>query len=166
MRGTLKKSFWQNCSASPQPKQVGECPAQISSNVSQAVRSAPPNTMPVLPVRHLRHTQPLQPQNQGGHKRDGAFARDVLRNQEERRRPACCGHLPQCSTFLRNITFLSPCSSWLVWRNFSVETCRGSLVLPRTSLQTLSFQPWQPKQGVVEAPCLEDASARLRQVRC
>ena len=40
--------------------------------------------------------------------------------------------------------FLSPCFSWLVWRNFSVETCHGSLRLPSASLQTLSFQPWQP----------------------
>ena len=39
---------------------------------------------------------------------------------------------------------LSPCFSWLAWRNFSVETCHGSLRLPSASLQTLSFQPWQP----------------------
>ena len=39
---------------------------------------------------------------------------------------------------------LSPCFSWFVWRNFSVETCHGSLRLPSASLQTLSFQPWQP----------------------
>ena len=124
---------------SPQPKQVEECRAQIESNVPQVVRSAPPNTMPVLPLRHLKRTQPPPPPNQGGHKGHGAFARDVLRNQEELRRAACSDHLPHCSIFSKNVTILSPC---------------------------ISFQPWQPKQGVVEAPCLEDASARPRQDRC
>ena len=46
----------------------------------------PPNTMSFLPSRHLKRTQPLPPTNQRGQKRDGTFAREVLRNLEEHRR--------------------------------------------------------------------------------
>ena len=63
------------------------------------------NTAPFLPSRYTS-TQPLPPPNLGGQHRDGAFARHVLRNQDEHRRAGLLWPFPSLlHIFLRNFIF-------------------------------------------------------------
>ena len=114
------------------------------------ISTIPPDTMSFLPSRHLRRTQQLPPTNHSGQKRDRAFARNVLRNQEKHRRAGLLRPSPTLLYLSKDLAQTSKVLAFL-WRGRRTLCAAGTLKLSHATVfeQSLQMQSTSERLGIM-----------------